>query len=343
MVETYCGTGGGSASPTRRGSGKSVPLRVSSDYNLPEVVEDFAVEEEKEERGGVGGGGGGEEDDEDTIGWMSSRLSAALGNYVRGKVVQWEGVMKEVMKIFSRSISRLRRLVRTLLSLDGGTDSNVQRVLYIVSFLFKAMKHSHTCGGIGVELMWSLFKDIVGNLQDLNEIRIPLPSDKKKTPMDNNTNREEGEKEVEGEEEHERRREYVSQYLMKLFSFPPNPNSITEMIPNGGAEQMMGGGLTTSSTQPSHHHHYHPQQTSVPSPSPSFLSSDALLIRRFEEAITATLRAEVRYGVSASNRLQENKHDIKIAIGHQLKEELEALELFAALVTFPILLFSQLY
>lgn len=280
---------------------------MSSGYNPPEFPEDTADDEGADvER---------EDESEDTL--LSERLSAALGNYVEGKVKKWEQEAKGVMTILTNSINRLRRLVKILLSLDGGTNVNVQRVLYIVSILFKAMKLSHSYGGMGTELIWKLFKDIVGHLQGQNEIRIPLPAEFDK-PKGESSKGNEAEKQK-TEEDEERKKEYVSQYLMRLFSFPPNPSSITDMIPNGSDESLVAPPSPVTTPR-------------APVPTPSFLSSDALLIRRFEEAITETLSAELRYGVMASNRLQENKHDVKVAIGKQIKEEQESFEMFSAMV-----------
>lgn len=312
MVETYCASP--STKPLLGKKGKKHSRTLSSGYNMPEFL-DETEEDERENEEGEG------DEEENTI--MSSRLSAALGIYVEGKVKQWEQEAKEVTKTITNSINRLRRLIRILLSLDGGTDCNVQRVLYIVSFLFKAMKLSHSFGGMATEALWKLFKDIVGYLQDLNEIRIQLPAEMEKSlktssSKNENSGKEKGgeEKAIIDEEEQERKKEYVSQYLMKLFSFPPNPNSITDMIPS----------VLDSTPPPS-------SPSALPrAPIPSFLSSDALLIRRFEEAITDTLSAELRYGVTVSNRLQENKHLVKAAIGKQIKDEFEAFEGFSAMV-----------
>lgn len=303
MVETYC------HSPPTRGRRKSKTQRDKAfiGYLPPELPED-----EQPEAEGDAAGEGEEEGEEDAV--MSTRLSAVLGNYVEGKVKQWELEMQEVMNIFTNSITRLHRLVKVLLSVDGGTDGNVQRVLYIVSFLFKAMKQSHAHGGVGAELMWKLFKDIMCNLQALNEIRIQPPPEYTKDQKPGEPNDEDME---------EKKQEYVSQYLMKLFSFSPNSHSITEMIPSGEPEDLALAVGGVPSPAPLAH---------IPSPSPSFLSSDALLIRRFEEAITDTLSAELRYGIFASNRLQENKQIIKVAIGKQIKEEHDAVEAFSVQV-----------
>ncbi len=115
--------------------------------------------------------------------FLSKQLTQTLGAYVEGKYKQWDVELKDVHQTFSKSIQRLSALVQRFVkkykkannsvnkkSVKGSAsnsnrqleqqdkDACVDRVLYIVSFLCKAMKRSYSTGGMGTEMMWDIFK-----------------------------------------------------------------------------------------------------------------------------------------------------------------------------------------
>lgn len=87
----------------------------------------------------------------------NSRLGESLSHYLQGKIRQWNAEMSSVDKVFQKNIERLRQVVRRLLNMDG----SINRIMYIISFLYKAMKRSYEHQGIGAELILTVFKEIL--------------------------------------------------------------------------------------------------------------------------------------------------------------------------------------
>ena len=122
---------------------------------------------------------------------IGTKLSNTLGNYIKGKVKQWNSELTEVNSIYQDNIRRLRNLVNKIWR--EGTLNHLKTILFILSFLYKAMKRSYETSGIGTELIFSLFKDIVSLVREAMD----LPPETKNLQGDN-----------------------LAEYLMMLFKFP---------------------------------------------------------------------------------------------------------------------------
>ena len=84
-------------------------------------------------------------------------VKEGLSNYLQGKIKQWNSEMNSVDKVFQKNIDRLRQIVNRLLKMDN----EINRLLYIISFLYRAMKRSYEHQGIGAELILNIFKEIL--------------------------------------------------------------------------------------------------------------------------------------------------------------------------------------
>jgi hypothetical protein len=88
---------------------------------------------------------------------MAPRLREGLSVYLQGKIKQWNAEMSSVEKIFQKNIDRLRQIVRRLVVVE----ENMSKVMYVLSFLFRAMKRSVETQGIGADLIFTVFKEIL--------------------------------------------------------------------------------------------------------------------------------------------------------------------------------------
>ena len=104
------------------------------------------------------------------------RVKEGLSNYLQGKIKQWNSEMNSVDKVFQKNIDRLRQLVQRLLkmihnhssgvasfssSASYNKEKEINRLMYIISFLYRAMKRSYEHQGIGAELILNVFKEIL--------------------------------------------------------------------------------------------------------------------------------------------------------------------------------------
>lgn len=92
--------------------------------------------------------------------------SDALAAYLQNKIKQWNGEMSSVDVVFQKNVERLRQIVHKLITKEklapsAGTSVEVNRLMYIVSFLYRAVKRSYEHQGIGAELILTIFKEIL--------------------------------------------------------------------------------------------------------------------------------------------------------------------------------------
>ena len=88
------------------------------------------------------------------------KVKETLAQYLQGKIKHWNGEMNSVDRIFQSNIDRLRNLQRKII-VDQNSPLSTSRILYIVSYLYSAMKRSYERQGIGAELLLSIFKEIL--------------------------------------------------------------------------------------------------------------------------------------------------------------------------------------
>jgi len=88
---------------------------------------------------------------------IAPRLREGLSIYLQGKIKQWNAEMSSVEKVFQKNIDRLRQIVRRLVTVE----ENMAKVMYILSFLFRAMKRSVETQGVGANHIFTVFKEIL--------------------------------------------------------------------------------------------------------------------------------------------------------------------------------------
>eukprot|EP01116_Phalansterium_solitarium_P018809 TRINITY_DN5106_c0_g1_i2.p1 TRINITY_DN5106_c0_g1~~TRINITY_DN5106_c0_g1_i2.p1 ORF type:complete len:2201 (-),score=900.22 TRINITY_DN5106_c0_g1_i2:184-6786(-) len=88
-------------------------------------------------------------------------VQTAVKHYVEFRVSTHKKASDEAMRIFQKTLGRLKLIVDGLLQKP---DLNKGRVLYIVWCLYKAMKASHEVAGVGREPIFRLFCDVIPKL-----------------------------------------------------------------------------------------------------------------------------------------------------------------------------------
>eukprot|EP01113_Clastostelium_recurvatum_P032618 TRINITY_DN4216_c0_g1_i3.p1 TRINITY_DN4216_c0_g1~~TRINITY_DN4216_c0_g1_i3.p1 ORF type:complete len:2476 (+),score=625.81 TRINITY_DN4216_c0_g1_i3:3-7430(+) len=88
---------------------------------------------------------------------------SALTKYMQEKMQGWTVELSRAENIFSSNLRRLRELFESSLLVSVDTTSG--RIMYILGFLYHAMKRSYDSKGMGAEVILALFKSILGACQ----------------------------------------------------------------------------------------------------------------------------------------------------------------------------------
>jgi hypothetical protein len=96
-------------------------------------------------------------------------VKEGMSAFLQEKSKLWNQEMASAQQTYQRNIKRLTQIVNRLIVLE----SEANRLLYVLNFLYKAMRRSYEQQGVGTELILGCFREVLVSCR----FRLPLPVD----------------------------------------------------------------------------------------------------------------------------------------------------------------------
>lgn len=95
-----------------------------------------------------------------------ARIKDAVSMFIKAKQNQQTAESQQLSSFLQKNLTKLQRIIDQLL--ENASESNLNRVLFVTSFLYKTMESSHQQSGVGSDQMFAIFRYILPKIKPEN-------------------------------------------------------------------------------------------------------------------------------------------------------------------------------